>query len=348
MSYYETLGVSKDANETDIKKAYRKLAVKYHPDKNPGNKEAEEKFKEINEAYEILSDSEKRKKYDMYGKEGLNGGPSIDPMEMFSKMFGGNNPFGNDNPFGNMFSFSFNNTRQKPKPKPIIKEIFFDLKDFYCGRTKKLKITRHIYCRDCNGTGNKDKQEHKCGRCGGRGMEVQVIRQGPMIQQIQRPCSVCRGSGVGIGDKCLKCNGNKMIDDVVIVEVKVNNNDVEGKQFVFSKMGDEMFGEVASDIICVVRCNKDKVFTRRADDLMMNMKITLKEAIFGFSKEIDRLDGTKVMIDSVDIIKPGMSIIYPREGINKNGNLIITYEVVFPNKINEEMKKELKSVVDKY
>ena len=111
MDYYKILGVNKDADENEIKKAYRKLAIKYHPDKNLGNKEAEEKFKEINEAYEVLSDKDKRSKYDMYGKEGLNGGANIDPMDIFNKMFGGfNDPF-------NIFNFQ----RQKPKPKPIIK-----------------------------------------------------------------------------------------------------------------------------------------------------------------------------------------------------------------------------------
>ena len=342
MDYYKILGVNKDADENEIKKAYRKLAIKYHPDKNLGNKEAEEKFKEINEAYEVLSDKDKRSKYDMYGKEGLNGGANIDPMDIFNKMFNGFNGGFND-PF-NIFNFQ----RQKPKPKPIIKDVYFDLEDFYVGRTKKLRITRHIYCRECNGTGNKDKINHKCNKCNGSGFECQIIRHGNMIQQIQRQCSSCGGSGNGISDKCVKCNGSKMTEEQTIVEVSVNNNDVEGKQILFKQMGDEYYGEIPSDFICVVRCNKHRLFIRRADDLYMNMTITLAEALFGFNKVIKRLDGSDLEIDSEEVISPGKKIIYPREGMNKQGNLIIIFDVKFPNKLNPDMKARLKEVVSMY
>lgn len=343
--YYKILGVEKNANETDIKKAYRKLAIKYHPDKNPGNKEAEEKFKEINEAYEVLSDNEKRKKYDMYGKEGLNGqmNPDFDPMKMFNEMFGGN--FGG---FGGFNNFGFQHQKTKLKPKPIVQEIYFDLKDFFVGRTKKLKITREIYCRECNGTGNKDKREHKCSKCNGNGVEIEVIKNGFMVQQIQRQCRSCGGSGVGVVDKCLKCKGNKMTSETIIVELKVDNRTVDGQKVVFNKMGNEYYGETPSDIICVIRTNKDKTFTRNGNDLMMNMTIWFKESIFGFVKEIDRLDGSKLKIDSEEFIEPGKRMIIEKEGINESGRLIITFDVKYPKKINKEMLNEIKPIVGKY
>lgn len=337
MSYYDTLGVNKDAGENEIKKAYRKLAVKYHPDKNPGNKEAEEKFKEINEAYEVLSDKEKRQKYDMYGKDGLNGN-SVDPMEMFNAFFGGNNPFGG--------FFKFN--KQKQSPKPIVKEIFFDLKDFYCGRTKKLKITRTVYCTECNGTGNKDKQNHSCKRCNGSGMETQIIRNGPFQQILQRPCSLCKGSGNGIVDKCTKCNGEKNINESIIVELSVNSKNVEGERVVFEKMGDKIYGETPSDIILVIRCNKDKMFNRRADDLIIHLDISFRESLFGFKKEIERLDQSKLEIVSDEYIKPGTIKIIEHEGINKKGNLLVIFNINYPDKIDPELISKLKPIVDEY
>ena len=257
-------------------------------------------------------------------------------------MFNGFNGGFND-PF-NIFNFQ----RQKPKPKPIIKEVYFDLEDFYVGRTKKLRITRHIYCRECNGTGNKDKINHKCNKCNGSGFECQIIRHGNMIQQIQRQCSSCGGSGNGISDKCVKCNGLKMTEEQIIIEVRVNNNDVDGKQILFKQMGDEYYGEIPSDLICVVRCNKHCLFIRRADDLYMNMTITLAEALFGFKKVVKRLDGSDLEIDSEEVISPGKKIIYPREGMNKQGNLIIIFNVKFPNKLNPDMKARLKEVVRMY
>lgn len=362
--FYKVLDIPENATETEIKKAYRKLAVKYHPDKNPGNKEAEEKFKEINEAYSVLSDSEKRKEYDMFGKEGLNKNrqynfnSNVNPMDIFSQMFGGFGTNGfrseftngfDDNRFKEFNPFAHFNSkpkqRPKQKPKAIIQEIFFNLEDFYVGKTKKLKITRKKYCRKCNGTGNKLGQNIYCHRCNGTGVEVMINRNGNITMQTQKKCPYCNGSGYEIYEKCIDCDGKGNFDDVVIVEMSVNNTIQEGKEFVFKHMGDEIYGEEPSDIVCIARINKHKTFTRRGDDLLMNMTITLKEALGGFEKEIDKLDGSKLKIKSEDIIYPGKKMTYLNDGMNIYGKLIITYDVKFPDILTTEQKEQLNKIL---
>ena len=252
--YYTILGLQKNANDNEIKKAYRKLAMKYHPDKNPDNKEAEEKFKEISEAYSVLSDPEKRKIYDKYGKEGLNpqGGMNFDPGDIFRQFFGN---FGNDDGdyedfgpfggFGNFFersSFRNNSQPKKQKGRDIIVGLKVELKDLYVGKIFKRKVTHERVCKACEGTGSKDKIKPTiCNECNGRGIKMTVHRQGFAQIMQQSPCNKCSGTGKysKIINKCLKCKGNKTISEEKILEIKINPGTEENERIIFKGEADE-------------------------------------------------------------------------------------------------------------
>ena len=204
---YDRLGVSPSSNENEIKKAYRKLSVKYHPDKKPDDKEnATKKFQQISEAYSVLSDSEKRQQYDQFCMDALKegGGPSMNPEDLFSQFFGGSSPFGGGSPFG----FSFGEKKEKRKEDVIVK-LSVTLKQIYCEENVEVKYTQKVYCKDSDGTGSKTKKKDKCPHCNGTGKKVQIVRMGPMIQQMVSECEHCHGTGeyVSPENKCPSCTG---------------------------------------------------------------------------------------------------------------------------------------------
>lgn len=335
--YYEILGLNKNASDNDIKKAYYKLAMKYHPDKNPNNKEAENKFKEINEAYETLSDKEKRTKYDLYGKD-YNNKTSINPEDIFKTFFNLNTNF-----FNNF------NTNTNTKRKPIIREVYFNLEDYYIGITKKFKINRLIICRECNNTGFKDKQNHYCNICNGKGTIIKTIQRGFFIQQMTSTCDLCKGTGLDNNyDKCLKCNGKKLINDIINVNLTINSNNYENENIIYKNMGNEYKLNEYDDVIFVLKCNKHPYYIRKNNNLIITINITLKEALFGFKQLINRLDNTELIITNKSILKPNDIITIKGEGMNTKGDLIIHINIKFPDKINENMKNDLINVINKY
>lgn len=332
-NYYEILGINKNASENEIKKAYYKLAMKYHPDKNPNNKDAENKFKEINEAYEVLIDKDKRNKYDLYGKD-------------FNKNINSN--FTNDI-FKAFFNFNNDIFNKTQKRNTIYKEVFFNLEDFYIGTTKKFKINRFIICKECNNTGFKDKQNHLCKMCNGKGIIINTIQKGMFIQQFTSPCNNCNRTGLDNSfDKCLKCNGKKIIDDVININLSINSNNYENEKIIFKNIGNEYSLNKFDDIIFILKCNKHNYFTRINNNLIITMYITLKEALFGFNKTINRLDNSELIISNDKVLKPNDNLIIKGEGINKNGNLIINFDIKFPDKLNDNLKNDLINVINKY
>lgn len=351
--FYDRLGVSTNASEQEIKKAYYKGAQKYHPDKNPDNPEAAEKFKEINEAYEVLIDKEKREIYDRYGKEGLQAGgfQAHDPFDIFAQMFGGGG-FGG---FGDVFGRGRNQPR---KGKDSVHPLYMTLADLYNGKTKKMKITHKIVCKNCKGTGGKAgmTSSTKCDGCDGRGIKVQVARSGNMITQRQMMCDKCQGKGDYIppASRCDTCKGNRTVPEEKIVEVKVEKGMRYDEAIHFPGEADEEPGLPAGDIIFVIKPKQDdpSPFQRNGSDLVMIKEISLVQALTGFSFTLKHLDDKEYLIshkdheiiapDSLRVVKGlGMPL---RHDPTKFGDLIIKFHVVFPKKLSQSDRSALKKI----
>jgi len=297
---YDRLGVSPQASGEDIKKAYRKMAIKYHPDKNPNNPEAEAKFKEISEAYEVLSDENKRQMYDKYGKEALKEGTGHSAHDIFEQFFGGG--------FGNFFG---GGPRGPKKTEDIVHELQVTLEDLYKGKTTKLSVTRNIICSSCSGSGTKSGANvGKCKGCDGKGIRVIIKQLGPgMIQQMQTVCPECGGKGEQIKDedKCNLCKGKKVVKDKKVLTVYVDKGMKHGQKIVFSGESDEAPGMEPGDIAFVLVEKKHDIFKRNGNDLYMEATIPLLEALGGYTFTIKQLDDRILLIKSEkgDIITPG-------------------------------------------
>jgi len=343
--FYERLGVSENATLDEIKKAYRKLAVKYHPDKNPGDKEAEEKFKEISEAYEVLSNEEKRSNYDRFGKGGLQGGGGVDPFDLFSSFFG-----------GGMFGGGGGGSHGPKRTKDIVTAVKVKLNDIYNGKVKKMRITRNIICNTCHGTGSKDgKSVSKCSDCNGEGIKLIVRQLGPgMFQQIRTVCPTCEGKGEVIpeGKRCGECDGKKVMKDTKIVQVEIDKGVREGKKIVLPGEADQEPGSETGDIVFVIQEEPQELFKRSGDDLIMEKDILLIDALTGYSFKINHLDERPVIIEIKpgDIVKPddikectglGMPV-YTKP--YEYGSLFVKFNVVFPKSLTKEQVNGLKAI----
>jgi len=329
--FYDRLEVSPDVKTEDIRKAYKKLAIKYHPDKNPDNPAAVEKFKEISEAYEVLSDEKKREMYDRYGKDALKEGGFSNAEDIFSQFFGG--------PFSSFFG---GGSRGPRKTEDIIHEINVSLEDLYKGKTSKLAVTRNVVCQKCTGTGTKPgAASGKCKTCEGRGIRLIVKQIGPgMIQQMQTVCNDCGGKGEIIKeeDQCKECKGKKVVKDKKVIQVPIEPGMRHGQKIAFSGEADEAPGFEPGDIVFVVTEKKHDLFKRNGNDLVMEYNLQLIEALAGFNLTIKHLDDRTLYIQSAkgEIIKQGDIRMIPNEGMpqHKNpfnkGNLYIHFNVEFP------------------
>jgi len=346
--YYKILGVSKEASTEEIKKAYKKLAVKYHPDKNPGDKEAEEKFKNLSAAYEVLSDPEKRKMYDKYGIEGLQGMPHASANDIFAELFGG------------LFNFGSSGKSRGPKKSDDIQQVVtVDLKDIYTGRTKKFKIRRKVLCTTCNGQGTKDGSPKKeCSGCNGRGIKVVIQQPKPgFIQQFQTACPDCKGTGkkVDASGECLDCNGEGVIEQPELIQVNIAPGTKNGEVITFEGKGDEGLNMIPGDIHFIVQIKPDEKFERKGNDLIYKKDISLLEALTGFKFHLQTLDDRWLLVKSENnvVTKPGQYKVIPNEGMpdrknaTQKGNLYIQFNVIFPDSIKSDTKEKLQKLLPK-
>ena len=334
MCYYEILEVSKTADGKEIKKAYRKKAMKYHPDKNQGSDEAEENFKYVNEAYQVLSDNQKKSMYDKYGKEGLNnsgGNSSSTSMEdVINEMFGG------------AFGFGRGTSRQKRKTykyeleQRIQIEISFKDSIFGCETTEEYKIKRA--CKPCSGTGAKEGKLSKCSTCGGIGQVI--MKQGFMT--IQQTCPRCMGTGEGIGVECTSCYGEGFEEIKQKIKIDVPKGVNTGNQMKIKRKGNISPEGSQGDLYVVFSVEEDKNYIRRDNDIYLEVpvfftKITLgtKVKIQGIYKEIELIIPKNT--------EDKQQFKFSNEGIKDvnghgQGDLYIVISVKYPDKITKQQK----------
>ena len=297
--YYEILGVSRTASPEEIKKAFKKMAMKYHPDRNPGDKDAEEKFKKINEANEVLSDPEKRQIYDQYGEDGLKGGfggagaDGVDLSDIFKNAgFSGG---GFDN-LGDMFDNIFGgggrrkHSRNMPQQgSDLVSKIVITFKESYVGVSKDISFNRSSTCHFCNGSGAEAGSSRKtCPTCKGTGQ----FRSGNSFFSISQPCPTCHGEGTIIEKPCTHCHGTGFLKETKKLEVKVPAGIIDGMQVRVSGEGNAgLNGGPRGDLYVEVRVRNDELFVREGNDIFVEIPITYSQAALGDKVEVPTMDG---------------------------------------------------------
>lgn len=354
---YDTLGVARDASDSEIRKCYLKLAMQYHPDKNPNNPQAAEKFQEIGHAYEVLSDPEKRELYNQYGEEGLKeggAGAGFSAEDIFSQFFGGGF-FGGGGGQGPRRGGG----RQQRKGEDLQHPLKVTLEDLYKGKTTKLSLQKSVLCGDCGGKGSKHPNAVKrCDGCRGQGIKVTLRQIAPgMVQQMQQTCSDCRGTGEVIKDKdrCAKCQGNKTYSEKKVLDVYIDKGMRHGQRIVFSGEGDQAPDMIPGDIIVVLQLKEHNQFKRDGDDLFMEQDLTLHEALCGYELRITHLDGRTLRVRGAPglVVTPGDVKCIASEGMPlhkrpyEKGRLIIKFNVQFPKTLKENHIQLLEKALPK-
>lgn len=351
---YEILEIESSASSGDVKKAYRKLALRYHPDKvtEEEREEAEIRFKEISHAYEVLSDEAKRLDYDLYGSAD---GPGAGMGDYDSNPFG--NGYGAHDYNGDDFYNFFNNMNGGPRAAPRKQrtadanmEVDVTLEDLFRGKTVKITATRNIICPGCKGTGAKKKAvARKCSACEGEGYQIKIKRVGPgLVAQQRVECDTCHGKGEAFRskDNCKHCRGKFTVEETKILEFEIAPGTEDGESVVLQRESDQYPGKETGDVILTVHCKKHEVFTRKEKDLFVKYKITLVEALSGFSKVlVKHLDGRGLHVATPKgkVVRPGDYIKMKGEGMPdksagsswfgfgpKRGDLYVKLDIEFP------------------
>ena len=350
--YYEVLGVGKSATEDEIKKAYRQLAKKYHPDMNPGDKEAEVKFKEVNEAYAVLSDSEKRAKYDRFGHA------AFDPSAGGGSGFGGFGGFGGaDFDFGDIFSSFFGGGGGSSRSRhnaPIegddigtLVTVTFEEAVFGC--KKEINFARVENCAECSGSGAaKGTTPETCTTCKGTGRVT--VQQQTMLgyMQTQRACSACGGRGKIIKTPCKNCNGKGRVKINKKLEVNIPAGIDDRQNIVLRGQGSAgINGGPAGDLIIEVRVKEHPLFIRRGNNIYFEVPISFAEAALGAEIEIPMLDGSREKYKIPEGTQSGTDFTMRGKGVadvnsKRRGDLIFTATVETPNNLTSEQKELLK------
>ena len=356
--YYEVLGVDKSASQDDIKKAYRKLAVKYHPDRNPGDKAAEEKFKEATEAYEVLSDDKKRPLYDQYGFAGVDGmdqgGPQFShAYQDFSDLFGGAGG-GFSDIFESIFGSGFGGSRSRSRGGPVTGaslryDMHIGFKEAVYGTSTDIHFRHNETCEACHGTGGAPGSSKKtCTTCNGAGQ----IRQGNGFFTIQQTCPKCGGKGTVIDKPCPTCRGSGIQEKSKMMSLKIPAGTDNGKRIVIPGQGDAgENGGPAGDLVVIVHVDSHPLFERSGQDLYYAVPISMSQATLGCDIEIEALNGKKVLIKIPSGTSNGKLLRVRGEGVPtsgglRNGDLYVKIMVQIPQHLSSKQKDLLKAFME--
>ena len=358
--YYEVLGVGKQATEDEIKKAYRKIAIKYHPDRNPGNKEAEEKFKEAAEAYSVLSDKQKRQQYDQFGFDGPNmgggfggfgsgGGFSMDDIfSMFGDVFGGRGGFGGFGGFGGGSS-----SHAQYRGSDLRLKVRLNLQEIATGTKKKFKVKKDITCQHCNGSGAQaGSGSETCPTCHGQGYTVKTVRSILGMMQTQSECPTCHGEGTVIKNKCPHCGGTGVTKGEEVVEINIPAGVAEG--MVLNVQGKGNAGPhngVSGNIQVFIEEEENETFVRDGQDIIYNLLLDFPTAALGGSVEIPTIDGKRVRVKIDAGTQPGKTLRLRGKGLpavqgygSGQGDLVVNISVYVPKSLDQKEIKMLEEL----
>ena len=352
--YYEVLGVDKSASEDEIKKAYRKIAIKYHPDRNPGDKEAEEKFKEAAAAYNILHDPKTRQQYDQFGFNGPNMGGGFggfggfestmnmdDIFSMFGDIFGGHG-------FG-----GFGGGQRRPQQhrgSDLRLKVKLTLEEINTGVTKKFKVRKDIHCPHCNGSGAEaGSQKEPCPTCHGQGYITHTTQSIFGMMQQQSVCPTCGGEGMVIKNKCKHCGGTGVEKGEEVVEINIPAGVAEG--MVVNVPGKGNAGKhngTPGDIQVFIEEEPHETFVRDGNDLIYNLLLDFPTAALGGDVEIPTIEGTKLKVKLDNGTQPGKTLRLRGKGLpavqgygNGRGDLVVNISVYVPKTLSKEEKQAI-------
>ncbi len=345
MDYYEVLGVERTADDGELKVAYRKLAMQFHPDKNPNNPEAEERFKTCSEAYQVLTDPDKRAAYDRYGHAGVSGAGAG----------GAGNPFQGQGDlgdiFGDLFGEMFNMGGQRrasraQRGRDLKFDMHLEFEEAVFGKEQEIKIRRAEVCDDCTGTGSeKGKQPETCQQCGGRGQ----VRSQQGFFSVARTCPICSGTGTIVRNPCKTCHGEARIQREHKITVKVPAGVEDNTRIRYSGEGDAgKFGGPAGDFYVVLDVKAHKFFERDGDDLHCVIPVSFPQAALGTELEIETLEGQETL-KIPEGTQSGREFKLRGKGVphlnqHGKGDLVVEVRVQTPSKLNKQQKELLKQL----
>ena len=356
--YYEVLGVNKNASEDEIKKAYRKIAIKYHPDRNPGNKEAEEKFKEAAEAYDVLHDKQKRQQYDQFGFDGPTGaggfggfggaGMNMDDLfSMFGDLFGGRAGFG-----------GFGGGQRRPQQhrgSDLRLKVKLSLNEVANGVTKKFKVRKDITCSHCHGSGAEaGSGTETCQTCHGSGVITHTTQSIFGMMQTQGVCPTCNGEGHVIKNKCKHCGGSGVVKGEEVVEINIPAGVAEGMVVNVPGKGNAgMRNGISGDIQVFIDEEDNDIFVRDGNNLIYNLLLDFPTAALGGDVEIPTIEGTRLKVKIDNGTQPGKTLRLRGKGLpavqgygHGMGDLIVNISVYVPKTLSREEKDALTQFKD--